>query len=141
MLTMGGYECRGRNLRAALEQDHEKKCQDAHRHTRKDSRSSSNKVSTAFTYCWHHVSANQYTFQNRGQCNGQDYTEVSKHQEKQLSPSSVSFHHVLWSPTKITHIISDLTHIISAHYAGQDSDVMFVCWADAISLTWLKPGI
>lgn len=109
MLTMGGYECRGRNLRAALEQDHEKKCQDAHRHTRKDSRSSSNKVSTAFAHCWHHISANQYTLQNRGQCNGQDYTEVSKHQDKQLSPSTVLFHHVLWRPTKITHIISDLS--------------------------------
>lgn len=66
---------------------------------------SSNEISTASAY-WHQISANQWTLQTRGHCEGQDYTEIPKQQAKQLSFSDLT----LWDPTKIIH--RDLIHLI-----------------------------
>lgn len=87
-------------------------------HTRKDFGGSSNEVSTASAYYWHQISANLWTLQTRGHCEGQDYTEIPKQQDKQLSSSDL----ILWGPTKIIH--RDLIHLMPLlcnsllHWAG-----------------------
>lgn len=128
MLSTRANGCQGRNLWAALKQARRKKRQKKKKkHARKNIRTSSNNVHTAFVYSWLEISVNQWSYQTRVVLH-----RDPKQQDKQLSPRGGSFYHrrimgsnhnhpqTIWPTWSCCYTI--------AHCAGYDSDFMFMLW-------------